>query len=136
MIKVSVAPIKPFNPNHSTIPHRLKEAIKPTMPSDIKDLRPRLSDNLAQRGAIVTHNMADQLKARLTHKSDIFRVDEIAGKVECIAVLPAAVIIITMNNKTNLSVEMVELGSVAAVSDVLLFCIALPIIAALYFGDL
>src|SRR3546814_168847 len=59
-------------------------------PSAISTLRPRLSDWRAQCGAVSTHSSADQLNARLTQTSGMCSLAPIAGRIDCIAVLPAA----------------------------------------------
>jgi hypothetical protein len=46
---------------------------------------------------VITHNKADQLKAKLTQTSATFNLLAIDGKVDCIAVFPAAATSITKN---------------------------------------
>ena len=51
----------PARPSCSASPHSAIEVMKPTMPSAIIALRPRLSDRLAHIGAQTTHSSADQV---------------------------------------------------------------------------
>ena len=62
-------------------------------------LRPRRSERRAQNGASSIHSKADQLYARLTQTSAIFRWVPMDGMTDCIAVLPAAVTSMTMKSK-------------------------------------
>src|SRR3546814_793973 len=89
-MKVGPAATQPDRPAHSVNPHKAIEARKPTMPSAISALRPRLSDWRAQCGAVSTQSSADQLNARLTQTSGMCSLAPIAGRIDCIAVLPAA----------------------------------------------
>ena len=75
--------------------------INPAIPKAISYLRPRLSDIRAHFGAVMTHNKADQLNASETQTSGMSSWLAIAGRADCIAVLPAAATSITMNKTTT-----------------------------------
>src|SRR3546814_12701218 len=96
-MKVMLAASQPSSPAHSTKPHSAIDERKPMTPSAISALRPRLSDWRAQCGAVSTQSSADQLKARLTQTSGMCNLAPMAGRIDCIAVLPAAATSITAN---------------------------------------
>ena len=71
------------------------------MPSRIIARRPLLSERLAQIGAAITHSKADTENAAATALSFTPSERPKAGKTDCNAVFPAAIVSMTMNNSTN-----------------------------------
>src|SRR3990167_283958 len=110
-MKVDPAASQPARPDHSTSPQNAIDDRKPTTPSAISALRPRLSDWRAQWGAVSTQSSADQLNARLTQTSGMSSLAPIAGRIDCIAVLPAAATSITAKS-TAMRSEGMECGVV------------------------
>jgi len=100
--------------------------MKPTTPSAISALRPRLSDWRAQCGAVSTQSSADQLNAKLTHTSGICNFAPIAGRIDCIAVLPAAATSITANS-TAMRSEGMECDVVAMFAPPCLWSVTPPL---------
>src|SRR3990167_1037574 len=114
-MKVDPAASQPARPDHSTSPQNAIDDRKPTTPSAISALRPRLSDWRAQWGAVSTQSSADQLNARLTQTSGMSSLAPIAGRIDCIAVLPAAATSITAKS-TAMRSEGMECGVVGMFS--------------------
>ena len=121
-----LAGLRPFNPAHNTIPHSAMDERKPVTPSAISALRPRLSDWRAQCGAVSTQSSADQLKARLTQTSGMCSLAPMAGRIDCIAVLPAAATSMTANS-TAMRSEGMECDVVAMSALLCLPSVTLPL---------
>ncbi|MCY1172736.1 hypothetical protein D9M73_128790 [compost metagenome] len=97
----AVPPIQPLIPAVRNTPHTLSETTKPPTPSRIIARRPCRSDRFAQNGAASTHNNADTENAAATALSGTCSDRPSAGSTDCSAVLPAAIVSMTVNSNAK-----------------------------------
>ena len=93
----AVPPIQPLMPAARKTPQVSRLTQNPPMPNRIITRRPCRSDRFAQNGAATTHSKAETEKAAATAESATPSERPSAGSTDCSAVLPAAIVSITMN---------------------------------------
>ena len=91
----------PLMPSARQRPHSPSEAVKPVIPSSTIFRRPARSDRFAQKGALSIHNSADTEKTAATALSAACSSRPSAGRIDCSAVLPAAISSITPNSNAK-----------------------------------
>ncbi len=94
-------PIQPLIPAVRKMPHVRFAATNPAIPNRIIARRPLWSDRLAQIGAAITHSKADTEKAAATALSFTSSDRPSAGRTDCSAVFPAAIVNMTRNSSAN-----------------------------------
>ncbi len=88
-------------PALTTTPQAIIDSTKPPSPSRISGLRPRRSDWRAQNGEASAHSRADSEKMAATIGSGMPIWRPIAGRTDCMPLLPSAVVTETQNNRAN-----------------------------------
>jgi hypothetical protein len=101
-------------PTLTTTPQQIMETMKPARPTIIIGLRPLLSERRAQNGELKAHNRAEREKIAATMKSGNPIDRPMAGRTDCMPVLPRAVTIETAKMIASDFVVRSGVGSSAA----------------------